>query len=229
MKHIKEFSKQADSYDANSNIQKRVSTYLLSKVTSSPKKILDLGCGTGDINRKIDWKYTKFIGVDSAYGMCEKHPKSLAISVLNSNFEDKIFQKDILNKAPFDLVISSSALQWADDIEKLIKFTSLLTQNIAFAIFTCNTFKDIYNISGLEIFLPDKKELLKITKKYFNITHETKRYRLEFNDNMSMFRYIKKSGISGGERRLTVAQTKKIIKNYPLTYLEFEVLFVYTK
>jgi len=159
--------------------------------------------------------------------MCEKHPKSSIISVLNSNFEDKNFQKEILNEAPFDLVISSSALQWADDIEKLIKFTSSLSQNIAYAIFTCNTFKDIYNVSGLETFLPNAKELIKITKKYFDIEYEIKSYRLEFEDNISKFRYIKKSGVSGGEKKLTVEQTKKLIKNYPHNYLEFEVLFIY--
>lgn len=41
-----------------------------------------------------------------------------------------------------------------------------------------------------------------------------------------MFDYIKKSGVSGGEKRLTISQTKKLIKEYHLDYLEFEVLFV---
>jgi len=190
---------------------------------------LDLGSGTGDINKKIDWHYDMFIGVDSAKGMCEKHPKDSKISVINSNFEDKIFQKEIEKKAPFDLVISSSALQWADDIEKLIKFTSKLSKNIAFSIFTCNTFADIYKVSGLKIFLPNAKKLLTMAEKYFDVEHEIKTYRLEFEDNISKFRYIKKSGVSGGKRKLTVAQTKKLIQNYPHTYLEFEVLFIYKK
>jgi len=206
-----------------------VGTYLLSKVISKPKKILDLGCGTGDINKKIDWCYDTFIGVDSALGMCEKHPINSNVLVINSNFEDKNFQKKIQKKAPFDLVISSSALQWADDIEKLIKFTSKLSQNIAFSIFTCNTFADIYNVSGLKTFLPNAKELVSIVEKYFDVEHEIKTYRLEFEDNISKFRYIKKSGVSGGKQKLTVGQTKKLIQNYPHTYLEFEVLFIYNK
>jgi len=229
LKHIKEFSRQANSYDNNNIIQKEVATYLLSKVTTKPRKILDLGCGTGDINRKIGWQYEKFIGVDNALGMCKKHPKNTNTTVLNNNFEDKAFQQKMNSIAPFDLVISSSALQWAVDIESLIKFVSLLSENIAFSIFTCNTFKDIYNVSGLETFLPDANELIKITKKYFDVEYEIKTYRLEFKDNISKFRYIKKSGVSGGKRKLTLKQTKKLIKNYPHSYLEFEVLFIYNK
>jgi malonyl-CoA O-methyltransferase len=44
-----------------------------------------------------------------------------------------------------------------------------------------------------------------------------------------MFNYIKKSGVSGGEKQLTYKQTKQLMKNYPLNYLEFEVLFVKAK
>lgn len=204
-----------------------MANHLLSKITYKPKKILDLGCGTGDINLKIDWEYDKFIGVDSAQGMCERHPKNDKVIVINENFENLDFQKKMISNAPFDLIISSSALQWADDIESLIKFISTLSPNIAFSIFTCNTFAEIYKMSGLDTFLPNANELVKMVKKYFNIEYEIKKYKLDFEDNLSKFRYIKKSGVSGGRRKLTVAQTKKLINDYPYKYLEFEVLFIY--
>ena len=226
---MQEFSKQSATYDETNIIQKQVATHLLSKITCKPKRILDLGCGTGNINKEINWKYDKFIGVDSAQGMCEKHPKNNLISVVHRNFEDLDFQEEILRDAPFDLVISSSALQWAGNIEELIKFSSKLSKNIAFAIFTRNTFADIYRLSGLKTFLPNVNELAMITKKYFDIEYEVKKYRLDFEDNLSKFRYIKKSGVSGGRQKLTVSQTKKLIKNYPHDYLEFEVIFIYNK
>ena len=56
MKHIKEFSRQAHSYTQTNIIQKKVATHLISKIKNSPKKILDLGCGSGDIYNKIDWE-----------------------------------------------------------------------------------------------------------------------------------------------------------------------------
>jgi len=42
-----------------------------------------------------------------------------------------------------------------------------------------------------------------------------------------MFKYIKRSGVSGGKKQLNYKQMKKIMQNYPLDYLEFEVLFVF--
>jgi len=229
MKHINEFSKQSTTYDENSTIQKRVSNHLLSKLTCKPKKILDLGCGTGYINKNIDLDYNMFVGVDSAKGMCEQHPTSSKIQILNDDFESVHLQDVLKKQAPFDLVISSSALQWAKDIKSIIKFTSSITDNIAFAIFTDKTFKDIYEITGLQTFLPKAQGIVSLCKEKFDIEYEIKTYKLFFEDNISKFRYIKRSGVSGGEKKLSLKQTKKLIEAYPHKYLEFEVLYITTK
>jgi len=229
MKHINEFSKQADTYEANSSIQKEVSRHLLSKITCKARKILDLGCGTGDIYKNILWDYDKFVGVDCAKGMCEKHPISTKIEILNVDFESDIFRQKIEKLAPFDLAISSSALQWAKDIESVIEYISKISNNIAFSIFTDKTFKDVYNVSGLKTFLPNAQELIELVKKEFFVDYEVKTYRLFFEDNISKFRYIKKSGVSGGEKKLSLQQTKKLIATYPHKYLEFEVLYLISK
>lgn len=39
-----------------------------------------------------------------------------------------------------------------------------------------------------------------------------------------MLRYIKQSGVSGGKRKLSITQTRKILRDYPLFFLEFEVV-----
>ncbi len=126
-------------------------------------------------------------------------------------------------------MISSSALQWANDIEALIAQFSLRCEEGAFAIFTDKTFETIYTMSGLPTFLPHAQTLIMMFEKYFACQHEIKTFRLFFDDNLSKFRYIKKSGVSGGEKRLSVAQTKALIQNYPYEYLEFEVLFLWGK
>ena len=226
MKHINEFSKQSTTYDENSTIQKRVSNHLLAKFTCKPKKILDLGCGTGYLNKNIDWDYDMFIGVDYAKGMCQQHPTSSKIQILNDDFESVYVQNALKKQAPFDLVISSSSLQWAKDIKSIIKFTSSITEHIAFAIFTDKTFKDIYKITGLKTFLPKAQDIVSLCKEEFDIEYEIKTYKLFFEDNISKFRYIKKSGVSGGEKKLSLQMTKKLIESYPTSYLEFEVLYI---
>jgi malonyl-CoA O-methyltransferase len=229
LEHIKEFSKHAKEYDEHSSIQKEVAKHLIDKLDGSFKRVLDLGCGTGHIYRNIGCEIERFIGVDSAKGMLDLHPKEKNIQVLNFDFESDIFKEEILKYAPFDLVISSSTLQWSKDLEALVKFISTITPNIAFSIFTENTFKTLYKTTNLENFLPETKYLTDLVRRYFDIDYEIKEYKIDFEDTKSLFRYIKKSGVSGGKRKLSYKETKNLITKYPHKYLEFEVLFITNK
>lgn len=226
-KHIKEFSKNAHSYDVYTSLQQEIAHYLVSQIHSKPKKILDLGCGSGAVFKQISWDIECFWGIDSAQSMCELHPKNENIHIICEDFESKTLCSQL--QTSYDLLISSSALQWAKDIEALIAQFSLRCKEGAFAIFTDKTFESIYAMSGLTTFLPNAKALIAMFETYFSCHYEVKTFRLFFDDNLSKFRYIKKSGVSGGEKRLSVAQTKALIQNYPHEYLEFEVLFLWGK
>jgi len=222
--HIHEFSRRAKSYTRHNVIQKKVVEKLFSKIDSNPGKILDLGCGSGAVYDRIDWEIERFVGIDKADQMCMLHPKNEKITLLHADFEDE----KLLNRlGTFDMVISSSALQWARNLEKLFDTIAQITDQIAFAIFCDGTFKTIYEMTGMQTFLPNVQRLLPTLEKRFDITYEVKDYRLEFPDNLSKFRYIKQSGVSGGKKVLGVRQTRELIRKYPLTYLEFEVLFCY--
>lgn len=225
MNHIKEFSRHANSYDLYTSVQKEVARHLVSGVLSRPKSILDLGCGCGAVYKNITWQIEQFVGVDSSWEMSEKHPTCKEVCIVHEDFESPLLAQKL--DASYDLIISSSALQWSNDIESIVQFASLTCKEGAFAIFTDKTFDAIYRTSGLETFLPNAKALTGIFEKYFTCKHEIKTFQLFFEDNISKFRYIKKSGVSGGAKRLSVAQTKALIQNYPLSYLEFEVLFVW--
>lgn len=224
-KHIKEFSKNAYRYDDYTALQQEIAHYLVSHITNSPQSILDLGCGSGAVFKNITWQIERFTGIDSAPTMCERHPVGENIEILCEDFESPTLLTRL--KPPYDLLISSSALQWANDIEALMAQMSFTCKEGAFAIFTDKTFATIYEMSHLPTFLPNAKSLVTLFENHFTCKYEIKTYRLFFDDNLSKFRYIKKSGVSGGEKRLSVAQTKALIQNYPHEYLEFEVLFVW--
>jgi len=70
-KHIKEFSKNAATYQEHNIIQKEVARHLLNGIKSKPKTILDLGAGSGAISSQVDWSYKKFVAVDRSQKMCE--------------------------------------------------------------------------------------------------------------------------------------------------------------
>ncbi|MEK6658262.1 MAG: methyltransferase domain-containing protein, partial [Campylobacterota bacterium] len=93
MKISSEFSKYAPHYNSYNIIQNRVVEKLLSYVNEKPKRILDLGCGSGSVCRAINWEFEHFSGVDFAKGMLELHPKSSKIELVYGDFnDDELFE-----------------------------------------------------------------------------------------------------------------------------------------
>ena len=226
MKVSSEFSKYASHYGSYNIVQQKVADKLLSLLDVKPKNILDLGCGSGTLANKITWEYDKLIAVDFAPGMLELHPKSRNIECIYGNFNDaKLFET--LKKYDFDYVLSASALQWADDLQMIFEALQSLHVPVALAIFTANTFQTLYKTAGLQPLLIDTCKLDALQKKYFNANFEVVKYKLEFENVREMFRYIKKSGVSGSRNILSYKEMKKLMQEYPHNYLEFEVAFIY--
>jgi len=225
LQQSKEFSRHAHTYDAHTSVQKEVAQYLVSHVLGNPQTILDLGCGSGEVFRNITWPIKHFVGVDSSAPMLCKHPTCKEIVTYCADFEAPSLHQRL--NVSYELIISSSALQWSRDIEAMVRFCSLTCKQGAFAIFTDKTFETLYRLSGLQTFLPNAQTLLHLYETYFTCRHEIKTFKLFFDDNRSLFRHLKHSGVSGGVKQLSITQMRALIQNYPQNFLEFEVLFVW--
>ncbi len=227
MKISEEFSKHASEYESHNIIQKKVINKLVGDMASKPQFILDLGCGNGSLCKSITWEYEKFVGIDFAPAMLELHPKAKNIEVMYGDFNDKnLF--DSLGSYKFEHIFSASALQWSKDLDVLFAKLAELKTELSLAIFTSGTFKTLHAKAGIEPLLRGKEEIDRLQKKYFNANFEIVEYRLEFSSVREMFRYIKRSGVSGSRNVLSYTQTKKLMREYPLNYLEFEIVFIRT-
>ncbi|MCD6172981.1 MAG: methyltransferase domain-containing protein [Sulfurimonas sp.] len=225
MKISSQFSKYASHYDSYNIIQESVVKKLLLDLKYKPKKILDLGCGSGSLCKAVDWEYESFTGVDFAPGMLELHPKAKNIECIYGDFNDKrLFEN--LQTYQYDYIFSASALQWAENLEDIFKSIKLLNTPFSFAIFTSGTFETLNKTASLEPLLKSSQTIKKIVNRYFDVKFEVVKYSLEFESTREMFRYIKKSGVSGSRNLLNYKQTKQLMKEYPLNYLEFEVAFI---
>ncbi len=228
MKISSEFSKYAEHYGSHNVIQARVAEYLLQKLSCEPKNILDLGCGSGALCKIITWQYQRFTGIDFAQGMLELHPKSEKIDSIYGDFNDKkLFEKLSSNK--YDYIFSASALQWAENLDDVFKSIRELNAPVSFAIFTSNTFKTLNETALLQPILRTADEVYELQKKYFDAEFEIVNYKLEFESTREMFKYIKQSGVSASRKALDYKQTKKLMNEYPLNYLEFEVVFIISR
>ena len=108
----------AKDYDRYAAVQREISDRLLDRlqyINIAPKRIVDLGCGTGYMTEKLSQKYPKavIIAVDgNATKLAKLQNKAL------SNVE--MLQHDVdslpIDDQSVDLIISSGLLHWLNDI-----------------------------------------------------------------------------------------------------------------
>ena len=222
-----QFSKYAKDYKNHNIIQQIVAKSLVRELKTKPKRILELGCGSGQVYNHISWDLDFYKAIDFSASMCELHPRAKNVEIKCFDFDTVEFLNEIKNDT-YDIVLSSSALQWSKDLSKIIKQLSLITKEINAVLFTSNTFKTIQNITKTKSPILDEQSIKEAFNKYFKCEFETIMYKLEFDNKKDLFDYIKKSGVSGANESLDFEKAKKLYKEYNLNYLEFEVIFVKT-
>ena len=223
MQPQREFRRFASGYGRYSLIQERVAKALASKIARPYGRIVDLGCGSGGFFRAYEHPFTKYCAVDLAPQMLSLHPGGEGVEKLEADFDDPRLY-DRLRKGGFDLLVSSSALQWSRDLDLTLGRIASLDLPVALAIFTSGTFESLHRTAGTISPIRSMEETVAAIERNFDAEIDILRYELYFSDRLSMLRYIKRSGVSGGKRQLSFARTKKILQEYTLAYLEFEVV-----
>jgi len=227
---VQEFSRFAHQYEKYNMIQAEVASELVEGLSSrSYGNVVDIGCGSGSIFKnfkKQNIAVESFIAMDSAQEMLDEHPSDETIIKVCTDFNEETFLCTLSNKK-VDLCISSSALQWCEDLDFTFPKISEISDHLHVAIFTSGTFKTLHATAGISSPIYSNGRMQETLKKYYKDTRfTTHQYKLEFQNTREMLKYIKQSGVSGGVRRLSYKQMKHLMLKYPLDYLEFEVLFV---
>lgn len=220
-----EFSTHSKEYGNHNIIQQIVAKAIVRDLKTKPKTVLELGCGSGQIFQHIDFPVDYYKAIDFSQDMCDLHPKANNLDICCFDFDSQDFY-DSLSSERYDMILSSSALQWSKDLDRLLSFLSTLSQNINTALFTSNTFKTIFEITKKQSPILSKESIIQSFNKAYNCTFETFEYKLEFKNKKELFDYIKRSGVRGGVEQLNYKDSKNLYMNYPHNYLEFEVIFV---
>ncbi len=115
-----DFSKIATEYEEYATVQKSASEILLKLLKIRENEdVLDLGCGTGHLTRKIrNLTNGKVVGIDPSEGMIrEAIEKSKGLDIV---YEVKSAE-EIDYEESFDVIFCNSAFQWFKEPEKTIK------------------------------------------------------------------------------------------------------------
>ena len=229
MKVVKEFSRFAQEYAKYNIIQRDVAKKLCMKLDKKNyNNILDVGAGNGtiyDCFLRENINFSSFTALDVSQEMLNIHRSSSNIKKVCLDFNKKGFTS-LFKDNHFSLLISSSALQWSSNINTVLEELSTLADNYILSFFTANTFKTLHQTVNIESPICEKKEILNALDMFFIYEFEILEYKLKFNSVHEMLQYIKKSGVSGGVEQLGYKEIKSLFLNYPLEYLEFEVILV---
>jgi len=143
---ILNFSRRADSYDMHDDIQRMAGVKLLDLINESGfRRILELGCGTGNYTLLLRDKFkgAKIKAVDISGRMIEAAGNKLrdrSVEFILSDAENLNLKED------FDLTTSNACFQWFENLEKaLIKYKGILKKEgvILFSIFGPLTFWEL--------------------------------------------------------------------------------------
>ena len=223
----REFSRNAKHYNQYNQIQGEVVKDLLAEIKDSPKRILDIGAGRGEVFSQITWPLQHFTALDFSSRMCELHPKNDYVEIVAGDFNNTA-TFEILRKKPYDRIVSASALQWADDLEVVFREIAAFKTPVALALFTSKTFACLHERLGVESPLHTLETIESAANSNFTCETFVKKYRLHFDSTRLMLEYIKKSGVSSGSKKMGVTHLRELIRENRLHSIEAEVIFITT-
>jgi malonyl-CoA O-methyltransferase len=219
---IERFSKSSKKYRDNSFLQQKVAEKLIKQIDKKYKRIIDLGAGTGIVANLINWNYEKFLAVDLSQKMLELHKQNQYIQILNKSFDDdEVFK--IIKDGKYEVLISSSALQWSQDFSKVCENIKKLDISVFLAIFSNNTFKELHQYFQIQSPILSRETILQTCDNFQSNFFQGK---IKFSSSKELLQYIKNSGVSGGIYKLNPAILKQFIRDNNLKQLSFEVIFL---
>jgi malonyl-CoA O-methyltransferase len=229
------FSAEAPGYDGYATVQKRVAERLVHHITTSPKLVLEIGCGSGQLTALL------------LAALPDAHIDAIDVSppmIMEANRKTphnvrlKWHVADFLSfssEHEFDLIASASALHWIHPIESVFeRIRRLLAPDgrFIFAIMVDGTLRELRD-ARLRV-APGKPPLGKLprgaevrqaaTQTGFEIIECSEDRLLESFDSSAAFLHaIHRLGVTGGDvsrsrNPLTRGEIIRLIEDYDAHY-----------
>lgn len=227
------FSKYVQYYDKYCSIQRLCALRLIDKVkTDSFKRILDIGCGTGNYTKLLRDKYpqAEIRAIDISREMVEIAKEKLQRQMI----EFVVADGEALDfKEHFDLISSNACFQWFENLEVVLSsYKKILNKDgvISFSIFGSLTFnelnKSIKELFGEKILIiscnfKEKVGLEKILRVLFRkVEIDGEIYKERYASLSELLKKIRYTGIKGNSIGRKGLWTPKMIDELEKVYKE---------
>lgn len=231
------FKRSVESYNENAVVQKVIVIHLQSLIEKylldRPEKILEIGCGTGFLTRKLKSGFCpEYLTInDLVEEMCRKTAGELGLDAADCLVGDV---ETLSLSSVYDLVASASTFQWLSFPERTLeKLAKNVTTGgmLAFSVFGADNLQELKILTGKGLFYPSRKQWETWLSGNFEIVHvEEKRHILYFSDPVQILRHVKTTGANatdssqiwtkGKLQQFREAYSRFMLSGsgYPLTY-----------
>lgn len=198
------FDLEAKNYASSCEVQtffaKKLAIYLVQTLGQTYSHILDLGCGNGVLLAMLldqDIKIQSYTGCDSSSSMLDSFSAPMffkgKIALLHQDFDICLE-----NAKSYDLICSSSALQWSPCIEHTLQLIAHKSHQVALSIMTSNTLSSFHSFLDSQSPLPCRENMQELLLKFFDGDSLVIQKHLDFQDNKSLIQHLRNTGVMGG-------------------------------
>ncbi len=220
------FNKASNSYENVAYVQRQSAEFLVEKLLEVndiyPQTILDLGTGTGYIPELLIKYYPK-----SLYRLNDIAPKMLEVCsskfINHDNLRFSIGDMENIDFSYHQLIISNFALQWADDLWKILQKFHQKSDIFAFSCLLNGTFQEWQNIlSSYKIFVvkqyPKEQELVAYCNKLSGLNDKcyfwSKDFQITFPNYFAFMKYLKNLGAGINVDNLPLSVSRSLIEKH---------------
>lgn len=216
------FDKNFHTYDKNATVQKIVASNLTKFIENNLKNndinsIFEIGCGTGIFTKDFLNKFSPDKILLNDYFDTEKYLNDIEYSKFyQGNIED-------INIPKVDIIISSSALQWVENLEKLISKLAISSSKLGFSIYLKENLDEIAKHFNISLNYFTLNEIEKILNRYFSkVVSLEEIHQINFDSPIEALRHLKNTGVTGFKK-----SSVKDIRTFPYKSLTYKVGYFY--
>lgn len=203
---MKRFGRSISSYNDEALVQKDIARKLIQHLTDLYKTtfrcVLEIGCGTGFLTHELLKKHRPeyYVVNDLVEAMKHEIEKITQVheftrwSFFPGDAENLIFQGN------FDLVISTSTIQWFQDAATFFKSLPRWMSSgsiLAFSTFGMENFREISTLQGVCLNYPTTEKLHSWLSSSFDILHCSEEIvQLNFGTPKDVLKHIKHTGVN---------------------------------
>ncbi|WP_457623519.1 methyltransferase domain-containing protein [Persephonella sp.] len=221
------FSRFSESYDSEAEIQKKSAKLLIDFAGDLKGKILDLGCGTGFLDRFSHWE--NVVGLDISEDMVLFFKRFSSFGLVGDM--EKLPFKD----KSFDNAVSNFSLHWTDLGKTFFEVNRVLKRGgrFIFNIPVSGSMESIEEIlSGKRFDFYSDGEVISLLKNCGFSLEEffIKDFHKEFPDGYHLLTHLHRTGVAINPENKTLGEKRNIVRKFkefkePVN-LNFRLLFV---